>query len=190
MDRRSRKSPRGDPTDQMEDQEDIFVEHHESATIVKGGSLRALVEHLTRHDRLDAAFNRTFLTTYESFTTAHQLHELLTRRFNVSPPTGLNPTQVIEWSNGTKAVIQLRVINVLRQWLELFWLEAGTSETEKVLREMQSFVRAAIPVVERAWPSSYWLSSGDCFEAIPHGRQPGHAFEILPGPSSLAILTK
>lgn len=132
----------------MEDQEDIVIEHHESAAIVKAGSLPALVEHLTRPDRLDAAFNRVFLTTYKSFTTANRLQELLARRFTVSPPTGLNPTQVTEWSDRTKAVIQLRVINVLRQWLEHFWLEPRTPETETLLHKMQSFVRAAIPVVE------------------------------------------
>lgn len=133
----------------MDEQEDLVVEPHESFTRVKAGGLQALVENLTRDDRLDAAFNRTFLTTYKSFTTAGQLHDLLVRRFNVPPPAGLNPTQVTEWADRTKSVIQLRVINVMKQWLEHFWIEPASSETNAVLQKMLSFVRDAIPVVEK-----------------------------------------
>ncbi|KAJ6136609.1 Guanine-nucleotide dissociation stimulator CDC25 [Penicillium capsulatum] len=79
---------------------------------------------------------------------AERLQEFLARRFNVSPPTGLNPIQVTEWSKRTKAVIQLRVINVLRQWPEHFWLELRSPGTEMLLHQIQSFVRTAIPIVE------------------------------------------
>lgn len=67
---------------------DVSWDAKTSSPTVKGGSLLALVEQLTRHDKLDSSFNNTFLLTYRSFTTARELFELLVRRFGIQPPEG------------------------------------------------------------------------------------------------------
>ena len=56
---------------------------------LKGGTLAGLVEQLTRHDRLDPAFNNTFLLTYRSFTNASELFEMLVKRWSIQPPHGI-----------------------------------------------------------------------------------------------------
>lgn len=107
---------------------------------VRAGSLEALVDNLTRPDKLDAAFNRAFLTTYSYFTTGEEVLHLLMERFDCLPPETLNPTQAEEWLSETKPVIQLRVVNVLRQWLESFWMEPPGQETHRNLLKLHLFV--------------------------------------------------
>lgn len=48
---------------------------------VKGGTLDALIERLTRHDMMDSTFNQTFLLTFKSFTTAEEFFEKLIGRY-------------------------------------------------------------------------------------------------------------
>jgi son of sevenless len=47
---------------------------------VKGGTLDALIERLTRHDIMDSTFNQTFLLTFKSFTTTEDFFEKLIGR--------------------------------------------------------------------------------------------------------------
>ena len=47
---------------------------------VKGGTLDALIERLTRHDMMDSTFNQTFLLTFKSFTTAEEFFGKLVGR--------------------------------------------------------------------------------------------------------------
>jgi hypothetical protein len=48
---------------------------------VKGGTLDALMERLTRHDMMDSTFNQTFLLTFKSFTTAEEFFDKLIERY-------------------------------------------------------------------------------------------------------------
>ncbi|KAL4928085.1 Ras-GEF domain-containing protein [Aspergillus undulatus] len=119
--------------------ETIIYDYSGDIKVVKAGSLAALVENLTRPDRLDASFNRIFLTTYQYFTTGTELVQLLLERFDGPPPAKLDPRAAAEWSNATLPLVRLRVINVLRQWLESFWTEPGGPETHKSLLTLQLF---------------------------------------------------
>lgn len=109
--------------------------------IVKAGNLAALVDHLTRHDKLDASFNRTFLTTYKYFISTNELIRLLIDRFDGTPPD-LNPTQAAEWSNQIKPLVRLRVINIFKQWLESFWGDSSRCDAtaKQDLLEIKAFV--------------------------------------------------
>src|SRR5205814_4546615 len=50
---------------------------------LKGGTLDALIERLTGHDMMDSAFNKAFLLTFESFTSAYVLfYKLIGRYFD------------------------------------------------------------------------------------------------------------
>ncbi|KAL4803240.1 ras guanine nucleotide exchange factor domain-containing protein [Aspergillus unguis] len=94
--------------------------------VVRAGSLVSLVEHLTHADKLDAAFNRTFLTTYTYFTSGVELLQLLVQRFDSQEP---------------QSPIRVRVLNILRQWLESFWTELESAETRaETLSQLQAFV--------------------------------------------------
>ncbi|KAJ5094993.1 hypothetical protein N7532_007284 [Penicillium argentinense] len=118
------------------------IVYDEDSELVKAGTVAALVEHLTRHDKLDAAFNRTFLTTYKYFLTTTELVNLLIDRFECTPPVIFNPVQIAEWSSRIKPLVRIRVLNVFRQWLESFWIEPIGSDatTTQELLKIKSFV--------------------------------------------------
>ena len=110
---------------------------------VKGGSLIALVEHLTLHDFLDSAFNSTFLLTYGSFTTKEEFFTLLMQRFNLSPPENLTEADIDVWQNRKIIPIRFRVINILKTFLESHF---QGSPSDPILTEIQYF--ASSPLAE------------------------------------------
>jgi len=115
---------------------------------VKGGSLLALVEQLTRHDKSDFNFNNTFLLTYRSFTTARELFELLVRRFNIQPPEGLTQAEYEEWREQKQKLIRVRVVNNLRTWLDQYWMEDQSEETRVLIRDIYNFARETVKSTE------------------------------------------
>ncbi|KAK4039206.1 ras guanine nucleotide exchange factor domain-containing protein [Parachaetomium inaequale] len=115
---------------------------------VKGGSLVALVEQLTRHDKLDANFNNTFLLTYRSFTNARELFEMLVKRFSTQPPEGLAQPDYEIWRDRKLRPIRFRVVNILKSWLDTFWMEDYNEETKQLIRDMYNFSRDTIKTAE------------------------------------------
>ena len=111
---------------------------------IKHGTLRGLVEQLTRHDRLDATYNSTFLLTYRSFTTASELFEMLVKRFTVQPPYGLAKEDYTIWENQKQKLIRLRVVNILKSWFENYWMESDDETNIKLLQRVHAFARDVI----------------------------------------------
>ncbi|KAG0205022.1 hypothetical protein BGX28_003228 [Mortierella sp. GBA30] len=105
---------------------------------VKGGTLPALVERLTLHDSLDANFVATFLLTYRSFATTEQLFTLLFRRFTITPPMGLDASELEQWTEKKLTPIRLRVFNIIKSWLENYYLE-DEAEDRHVLPKIKEF---------------------------------------------------
>ena len=95
---------------------------------VRGGSVRALVEQLTLHNRLVSEFNASMLLTFPSFMDANQLFELLLERFLIQPPEGLTSEEFAIWSEKKQRPIRLRVVNVLKTWLETYWFEDDSED--------------------------------------------------------------
>ncbi|CAK7269251.1 cell division cycle-related protein [Sporothrix epigloea] len=116
---------------------------------VKGGSLNALVEQLTRHDKLDSSFNNTFLLTYRSFTTARELFELLVKRFGIQPPEGLTQVEFEQWRDRKQKLIRFRVVNIIKNWFDNFWMEDATlEETKQLIRDVYAFARDTVKSTE------------------------------------------
>lgn len=109
---------------------------------VKSGTLTALVEQLTRHDRPDTNFTTTFLLTYRSFTTASELFELLVRRFNLQPPAGLNRDEYLIWEEHKQKPARFRVLNILKAWLELYWMETDNEASRALLERIMAFAKS------------------------------------------------
>lgn len=57
---------------------------------------------------VDTTFIKNFLMTFKSFMTVDQLFELLTKRFWISPPPNLKPTELEEWTRLKQQVIRMR----------------------------------------------------------------------------------
>jgi hypothetical protein len=78
---------------------------------VTGGSLAALVEQLTTHDSApDAQFVTAFFLTFRSFTTPRELAQALIHRFDY-----------IGDSKSVGTPVRLRVYNIFKGWLEVYW---------------------------------------------------------------------
>lgn len=103
---------------------------------VKGGTLTALVERLTMHDLFDSSFNNTFLLTYRSFTSTEEFFNLLVARYLIQPPEGLTKEHFDEWTEKKQTPIRLRVYNVMKSWLDSFFLD---EDDEAVLEKIQQF---------------------------------------------------
>lgn len=111
---------------------------------IKCGTLEGLVEQLTRHDRLDAAFNSTFLLTYRSFTSAVELFEMLVRRFSIQPPYSLAKEEYPMWSDKKQKPIRMRVVNILKTWFGDFWMEGNDEASMRLLRRVHTFAKDSI----------------------------------------------
>lgn len=115
---------------------------------VKGGTASGLVAYLTRHDKLDAAFNHIFLLTYRSFMTSAQLFGMLMERFYIQTPDGLTQAEYQIWLSQKKKITQVRVMNVLKRWLENFWAEPDDQDTGNLLRKIHEFTIDSIPTLK------------------------------------------
>ena len=130
---------------QFDHEGELFYDTRNGQPMVKCGTLPALVEHLTRHDKLDTSFNNTFLITYRSFTTAPELFSMLVDRFNIQPPPGLtDPSDKHLWIDKKQKPIRFRVVNILKNWIELHWVEMNDEASQELLRQMSSFTENTI----------------------------------------------
>lgn len=123
---------------------EVFYDTKSTPPQLKHGTLTGLVEQLTRHDRLDAVFNGTFLLTYRSFTTASELFELLVRRFSIQPPPGIAQHDITTWEDSKQKLVRFRVVNVLKSWLEHYWMEGNDEESRALLERIFSFANDLI----------------------------------------------
>ncbi|XP_030627632.1 son of sevenless homolog 2 isoform X2 [Chanos chanos] len=111
----------------------VFEERVQSKTgipIIKAGTVVKLIERLTYHMYADPNFVRTFLTTYRSFCKPQELLTLLIERIDIPEPESTEADSQALW-NGDQPMaelqrfrreyvqpVQLRVLNVFRQWVE------------------------------------------------------------------------
>ncbi|XP_072222142.1 son of sevenless homolog 2 [Leuresthes tenuis] len=112
----------------------VFEDKVQSKTgipIIKAGTVVKLIERLTYHMYADPNFVRTFLTTYRSFCTPKELLILLMDRIEIPEPKPTEEDREALWNDDQQMAaelqrfrkeyvqpVQLRVLNVLRQWVE------------------------------------------------------------------------
>jgi len=132
----------------LDHEDDISYDTKVQPPVLKGGTLLALVEQLTRHDKLDSNFNNTFLLTYRSFTTARELFEFLIRRFQIQPPEGMAPGDYETWRDRKQKPIRFRVVNILKSWFDNFWMEDQSDETKALIRDVYTFARDTVKTTE------------------------------------------
>ncbi|KAK1147946.1 hypothetical protein N8T08_000462 [Aspergillus melleus] len=125
----------------LDHEDEVVYDISESQQTVKSGTLTGLVEQLTRHDRLDSSFNETFLITFNTFMTAPELFDMLVQRFYIKPPEELDEAEMDQWMEHKQHAIRLRVVNVLRNWLERFWMEPDNEDTRNFLRHAHTLVK-------------------------------------------------
>ncbi|TEA09778.1 Cell division control protein 25 [Colletotrichum sidae] len=132
----------------LDNENDLSWDNKLQPPVVKGGTLEALVEQLTRHDKLDSNFNNTFLLTYRSFTTAQDLFKLLVNRFGIQPPEGLSQADFEAWRDRKQKLIRFRVVNILKSWFDNFWMEDHNEESKQLIRDVYTFARDTVKSTE------------------------------------------
>lgn len=127
----------------LDHEDEVLYENKGNSPAIKGGTLIGLVEQLTRHDRFDSPFNSTFLLTYQSFTTATVLFELLVRRWSIQPPPGLTAEEYRTWAEKKQGPIRFRIVNVLKTWFDTYWLESNDAAMH-LLQKVYNFARDTV----------------------------------------------
>ncbi|KAH7083672.1 ras guanine nucleotide exchange factor domain-containing protein [Paraphoma chrysanthemicola] len=120
---------------------EISYDHKVTPPQLRGGTLAGLVEQLTRHDRLDPAFNNTFLLTYRSFTTASELFEMLVKRWSIQPPQGIAKEDYQTWVDKKQKPIRFRVVNILKSWFDNYWMEGNDEEARILIQRVYNFAK-------------------------------------------------
>ncbi|KAE9980590.1 hypothetical protein BLS_004135 [Venturia inaequalis] len=120
---------------------EIMYDTKNNPPMLRGGTIDALVEQLTRHDRLDSGFNGTFLLTYRSFTTAKELFEMLVKRWSIQPPLGISQEDCQIWVDKKQKPIQFRVVNILKSWLDTYFMEEPGEESTALIMRMLGFAK-------------------------------------------------
>ncbi|PGH04420.1 hypothetical protein AJ80_08531 [Polytolypa hystricis UAMH7299] len=128
----------------IDHEDEVFYDVKSDVPQLKCGTLAGLVEQLTRHDKLDTSFNATFLLTYRSFTTASELFEMLVHRFTLQPPYGLSRDELQMWTDQKQILIRIRVVNILKNWFENFWMEPSDETNMRLLSRVHAFVKDAV----------------------------------------------
>lgn len=129
---------------QMEHENEVNMDTKSNPPQVKNGTLAGLVEQLTRHDRSDALYNATFLLTYRSFISAAELFQFLVKRFNLQPPANLDREEMLQWEEQKQKPVRFRVVNVLKAWVEQYWMESNDAESQQLLERMNAFARNTV----------------------------------------------
>ena len=120
-----------------------------SIPVIKGGTLPKLVERLTYHKYADVSFLSVFLTTYRSFSDPRELLDLLIKRYNIPDPICNEP----KGSSAREAVmrrfkkeyiqpIQLRVLNVLRHWVDHHFYDFQREHADELLSTLRKFLQS------------------------------------------------
>lgn len=91
---------------------------------INGGTFPALVERLTAHEhQVNPVFATSFLMTFHLFGTSTQLLDELIGRFMLSSPDNLSQDEHYLWVTKKLSLIQIRVCNAFKAWLEHYWRE-------------------------------------------------------------------
>ncbi|CAH1766356.1 10207_t:CDS:2, partial [Entrophospora sp. SA101] len=109
-------------------------------TQVKGGTLKALIERLTSHDQLDSNFIATFLLTYRSFCTTDEFFRHLVDRFVIQPPERLSSEELKIWQEKKQKPVRLRVYNIMKTWLETYYIDGDDSHCLEDMREFTNTI--------------------------------------------------
>uniref|UniRef100_A0A7N8XQ80 Son of sevenless homolog 2 (Drosophila) n=1 Tax=Mastacembelus armatus TaxID=205130 RepID=A0A7N8XQ80_9TELE len=188
----------------------VFEDRVQSKTgipIIKAGTVVKLIERLTYHMYADPNFVRTFLTTYRSFCKPQELLTLLIDRIEIPEPQPTEEDRHALW-NGDQPMaaelqrfrkeyvqpVQLRVLNVFRQWVEHHFYDFENdpelrSRLEEYItsKSMRKWVESINKIIKRKLQTqSNGVSHNITFESLPppiewHICRAGHMemFELM-----------
>jgi len=107
--------------------------------IIVSATLNKLVQHLTSEKEKvhDVSFMRTFLYTYQSFTSPEMLLKKLIQRYHVPLPKGV---QEDKFKTELQQPIRTRVCNVMKYWID----KCSWDFNEKMISNLNSFINGPL----------------------------------------------
>lgn len=99
-----------------------------------GATIQAIVEKMTPHASIvDPSFSSIFFLTFRLFSSPTELVQAIIDRYNLVPPPGLSEERVYVWQQRKGIPVRLRVSNLFKLWLELYWRPASDNVVLKLL---------------------------------------------------------
>nr|WEL12724.1 ras guanine nucleotide exchange factor K-like [Halisarca dujardinii] len=115
----------------------------EKSILIAAATFNKLVERLTSSSEHDMQFVKTFLLTYQSFTSPERLLRKLIERYNVVRAPNMDSLSF----NMFRTTIQVRVINAIKLWLETgVEFRDSVSLQDKVMSFVQTTVKQDHPI--------------------------------------------
>lgn len=110
--------------------------------LIVGATLNVLVTKMTPHDSIvDPAFSAVFFLTFRLFASPGEFVDALIARYNIVPPQGAQEHEQHEWQQRKGIPIRMRVTNIIKQWVEMYWRPTADNV---VIPLLSSFVRDAL----------------------------------------------
>ncbi|KAI8053386.1 ras guanine nucleotide exchange factor domain-containing protein [Syncephalis plumigaleata] len=104
---------------------------------ISGGTWPALVERLTPHDTAkDEEYVNIFFLTFRCFASPEKLADQLLERYRIKPPKGLSSTELKIWSMQKQKTTRIRVIHMVKTWLEKYFFHGKDEVALPKLREL------------------------------------------------------
>lgn len=105
---------------------------------IKAASLNRLIVMLAPEEKHDIEYMKTFLLTYQSFTTPAKLLQKLIQRYHVPQKSGVPDDEYKKIC----VVIQLRVVNVIKAWINNHWSDFN----DKLLAALKLFIDGTLRI--------------------------------------------
>ncbi|KAJ3254360.1 hypothetical protein HK103_007242 [Boothiomyces macroporosus] len=111
---------------------------------VKGGRLTKLVEVLCSHNPTpDEQFGPAFIMTHHSFSTSTELLDHLFKRYEITPPYGLNQRMFEIYLDKKVVQVRLKVCHVLLYWIQNHF-EEDFVDNEYLILRFRDFVNKKV----------------------------------------------
>lgn len=110
--------------------------------LIAGGTIEKLIQILTSSSDPNPEYFQCFMLTYHNFLTPQQLIELLRLRWNSQPS---DPAKLDMFVARHLHSIRLRVVNVLRMWIEKFGTDFKDEAVVEALKSFIDYIRAEYP---------------------------------------------
>lgn len=162
---------------------------HGPPTII-AGKLEKLVERLTYPKYPDPQFLDMFLLMYRTFTTGKELMELLIMRFNMPKPK--NPAMLDKFKRDKLMPVMLRVINVLKNWVDKYSEDFANDEelTKLFLDFTESSENTTLQRIGQTLRKNIEAGPQDSRKVSRHGKAPPPQFPLArtADPNNLTLL--
>jgi len=106
--------------------------------MLAGATIEKLIQHLTSATAPSPEYFQSFMLTYHNFLTPPELIELLRLRWNSQPS---DPSKLESFVSKNLLPIRLRIVNVLRMWIETFGTDFKDEATVQALNSFIDYIR-------------------------------------------------